>query len=342
MTLKDIAKEAGVSISTVSRVLNQPDAHAAGPEVRDRIWAIVRRTGYVPNSAAQALKQKTTQKPTIASLHALIACPSGEVRDDPFFPALLSSIEQEAFQHNLILKYTYSLLDLDDPIMVEHMRENAQDSLIIVGRFDVKLFKSLKKKFKKIVYVGLNRLDAPCDQVICDGYYAMQDAVGYLHQQHHRSIGYIGAEPEGRYQGYLEGLRKCGLKEHSIQVDTLSMHGGALGMRRMLAQHPDVTAVLCGNDMTAIGALRACHEQGIQVPRDISLMGMNDIPNVRYVQPKLSSIHAPLEEMGALAVRILLDRMSSGRKLPITVSLPHHIVERDSCCAVSKRSGSPV
>ena len=106
MTLKEIAKEAGVSISTVSRVLNQPNTKAASAQVQERIWNIVRKTGYVPNPVARELRHALQPTPVMQSIYGLIACSPGEVRDDPFFPRIISSIEQEAFQSNFVLKYT--------------------------------------------------------------------------------------------------------------------------------------------------------------------------------------------------------------------------------------------
>ena len=115
MTLKEIAKEAGVSISTVSRVLNQPNTKAASAQVQERIWNIVRKTGYVPNPVARELRHALQPTPVMQSIYGLIACSPGEVRDDPFFPRIISSIEQEAFQSNFVLKYTYSMLEFQTP-----------------------------------------------------------------------------------------------------------------------------------------------------------------------------------------------------------------------------------
>ena len=103
-------------------------------------------------------------------------------------------------------------------------------------------------------------------------------------------------------------------------------------MKQLLSQNRNITAV--------IGALRACKELGVQVPDEISIIGINDIPNVRYVQPKISSIHVPLDEMGKMAVRTLADRINGGHQLPVKISLPYHIVERASCMPCARPSGN--
>ena len=343
MTLKEIAKEAGVSISTVSRVLNQPNTKAASAQVQERIWNIVRKTGYVPNPVTRELRHALQPTPVMQSIYGLIACSPGEVRDDPFFPRIISSIEQEAFQSNFVLKYTYSMLEFQTPAAARQSGGCDSDNLIIVGRFQPSLLTSMKKRFRNIVYVGLNNLEAECDQVLCDCFFAVRDTVRYFYDRNHRNIAFIGAEQEGRYRGYLEGLRLCGLPpcpEHLVQINTLSMDGGLQGMKQLLSQNRNITAVICANDMTAIGALRACKELGVQVPDEISIIGINDIPNVRYVQPKISSIHVPLDEMGKMAVRTLADRINGGHQLPVKISLPYHIVERASCMPCARPSGN--
>ena len=253
------------------------------------------------------------------------------------------SWKQEAFQSNFVLKYTYSMLEFQTPAAARQSGGCDSDNLIIVGRFQPSLLTSMKKRFRNIVYVGLNNLEAECDQVLCDCFFAVRDTVRYFYDRNHRNIAFIGAEQEGRYRGYLEGLRLCGLPpcpEHLVQINTLSMDGGLQGMKQLLSQNRNITAVICANDMTAIGALRACKELGVQVPDEISIIGINDIPNVRYVQPKISSIHVPLDEMGKMAVRTLADRINGGHQLPVKISLPYHIVERASCMPCARPSGN--
>ncbi len=334
MTLKEIAKEAGVAISTVSRVLNHPEQNAASPEVRERILAIANRAGYVPNESARKLQNRQPPPLRCQRVYVLIACPPGEVQGDPFFITIASSIEQEISAHRLTIADTYSFADLSNPSFLEHFPSESAGALIVIGRFDPALLKTLRKRFEHIVYVGLNRLKADCDQVLCDGYEAMQEAVRYLVELGHRRIGFLGAEPEGRYQGFLRAIHENGLDDcldAVVQTDVLSMDGGYSGMQALIQRRPRLTAVVCANDMTAIGALQACKDAGLRVPEDVSLIGMEDIANVRFVEPKLTTIHAPLEEMGVFAARLLISRTEGRHTLPLRVMVPFHIVERESC-----------
>ena len=145
MTLKEIAQEAGVSISTVSRVINQSNSGAASKEVQDRIWEIVRRTNYTPNSSARNLKSGKTSSGQ-ASSHS-IACLFARKPDaitDPFFSQLARSIEKEAFKQNYILKYSFTAIDIQHPSTFHLITDNQVDGVAILGRCNKQLLSFLK------------------------------------------------------------------------------------------------------------------------------------------------------------------------------------------------------
>ncbi|MFB0919598.1 MAG: LacI family DNA-binding transcriptional regulator [Oscillospiraceae bacterium] len=338
MTLKEIAAQANVSISTVSRVLNASSPGAASKEVQNRIWEIAHAGGYMPNKEAQALKKSGTSFPeSTRSIFCLVACSSEEVREDPFFTQAISSIEREAFHQGYMLKYTFYSGDSESGSTMQLMQEASSNQLIIIGRFQLKLYQALCKHFKTIVYLGWNDLDIHCDGVICDGYLAAQEAVSYLYQLGHRRIGFVGADrQEARFRGYIHALEKLGLERSERNIATnpvLSYESGCRGLERLLAQDMDATALYCANDTTAIGVLRACKSHGLRVPEDLSVMGANDIETDQYVSPMLTTIHIPLDEMGKVATRVLIDRINGGHTLPLKVLLPFHIVRRESCAA---------
>lgn len=192
MTLREIAAEAGVSISTVSRVINQNTKSPVSKEVQDRIWEIAKRTNYVPRHS----KKNTSDSSDLSSTEQLhsIACLFARVPDgasDYFFSTLAKSIEQEAFRHNYILKYTFSAFDIDDPFTLRLIASNNIDGIAVLGRCDKELLKFLKKHFQYVVYSGLNNLDAKYDQIICDGTQISYDVVTRLIEQGHTKIAYI-------------------------------------------------------------------------------------------------------------------------------------------------------
>lgn len=179
MTLKEIAKEAGVSISTVSRIINGNSPNAASKEMQDKIWSIARAGGYVPNTSAQALRQK----PESYAKHPAIACiyaRSQDAQNDAFFSALTRSIEQEALKEGYIVKYSFSAYNIHNPAT-----------------------------YSQIIYTGLNPLDADYDQVICAGNAVASDAVKHLISLGHKKIGYIGETKNEIRNLYLSNKIVC-------------------------------------------------------------------------------------------------------------------------------------
>lgn len=333
MTLKEIAKEAGVSISTVSRIINGNSPNAASKEMQDKIWRIARAGGYVPNTSAQALRQK----PETSSRHQSIACIYARAQDaqnDAFFSTLTRSIEQEALKEGYIVKYSFSAYDIHTPATYNQIMNNEVDGAAILGRCDKETLKFMKNHFRKIIYTGLNPLDADYDQVICDGNAVASDAVKHLISLGHKKIGYIGeTKNEIRYIAYRNTL-----KDHRIAFDKnlianvpISSEGGYQGAQRILKRASDITAFFCMNDITAIGAIRAIKESGHRIPSDIAVISMDDIDIAQYVSPMLTTMHIPIEEMGKMTAKTLIDRINNGHTLPLKVSLPYYMAKRESC-----------
>lgn len=334
MTLKEIAKEAGVSISTVSRVVNKNSPGAASKEVQDKIWEIVRRTGYTPNSTARSLKLgEETQSVHSKSIACLFARTSNAATD-LFFSSLARSIEQEAFRHNYVVKYTFSSFDFSHPNTFRLITDNQVDGAVILGRCDKPMLKMMKQYFHYVAYTGLNPLDANFDQIVCDGCQAAEAAVNHLIELGHKKIAYIGEiKAENRYIGYCSALASHKLplnRDYRVNV-ALSAEGGYLGVKKLLENHCDATAFFCCNDTTAIGAMRALQEAGRSIPKDASIISIDDIETAQYLTPMLSTVHIPVEELGQMTAKILIDRIEGGHHLPLKMNLPFYLASRDSC-----------
>lgn len=344
MTLKEIAKEAGVSISTVSRVINKSSKSAASPEVQDRIWEIVRRTGYTPNTTARDLKKGTGEgrEPLSRSIACLFARTSDGVSDS-FFSPLARSIEKEAFKHNYILKYSFTAFDIHHPNTFRLISDNHVDGVAVLGRCDKQLLQFLKQYFKCVAYTGLNNLEAKYDQIICDGQQASITAINHLVQLGHTRIAYIGeTRNEDRYQGYCTALaaHRLVLRSEYIADVSLSSEGGYLGAKKLLENGADMSAFFCPNDITAIGAMKAIKEHGLSIPKDVSIISIDDIDTAQYLSPMLTTIHIPVEEMGEMTAKILIDRIEGGHRLPMKINLPFYIANRESCGPYPYRTSS--
>lgn len=334
MTLKEIAREAGVSISTVSRVINQRNTKIASKEVQDRIWEIVRRTGYTPNSSARNLKLGQNAANPIPKSIACIFARSADTSNDPFFTEIFKAVEQEAFKKNYIVKYSFSTLDFTSPA-VSQIFHTPVDGIIILGRYSKKLLQIAAKYSKNIAYTGLNSAESNIDQVICDGWLAAKAAVEYLHSLGHTQIGYVGeSRDEQRFSGFKDALLSFRLPyspSHVATIPSLSAEGGYHGTRQILKKCPELTALFCANDLTAIGALRSLKEFGKAVPDDISVISIDDIDTSQYVSPMLTTIHIPMDELGRQVAKVLIDRIEGGHHLPMKVFLPFYISKRESC-----------
>lgn len=334
MTLKEIAKEAGVSISTVSRVINDSNSKAASKEVQERIWEIVRRTGYTPNSAAQNLRTaKKGKRNNSRALSCLFARTPNDP-NDPFFSTIAKNVEIEAYKHNYIMKLSFTSIDITKPETCRLILNNDVSGVVILGRCDKATLKFLRKYFNYVVYTGLNEIDANFDQILCSGYDVSLCAMEYLVELGHQHIGYLGeVSSENRYVGY-----KAAIERHQLPFDSsyacstpFSSIGGYNGAMKLLDSQPKLTAVFCGNDMTAIGAIRAIKDRGLKIPQDISVISIDDIDAAQYLSPMLTTVHIPLEEMGRQAAKTIIDRINGGHTTPIKINFPCYLAKRESC-----------
>lgn len=336
MTLKEIAAKAGVSVSTVSRVVNSKNAKAASPEVCNRIWQIVRETGYTPNPNAQSLQHGSSGLPqTPKGKIYVIFARKIDSYIDPFFTDLMHAIEKEAFTR----KYPIQTIMTD----VELQSINAgsiekHSAAIILGQINDANLSLLRVRFKHLVYIGLNALpeNAKIDQVLCSGYKAARSAVAYLAGLGHRRIFYVGeTRNEERYEGYMDEMKSLGIPTTPdfVHQSQLSPHGGYQCTVNILSRKLSCSAIFCANDDTAIGVVRALLEHGVDVPGEVSVIGMDDIEMSRYLSPMLTTVHIPTEEMGQQAAKVLIDRMEGGHKTPMKIKFPCSLSPRESCTA---------
>lgn len=345
MTLKEIAQEANVSVSTVSRVINQKNTKAASAQVQERIWEIVRKNGYTPNSSARALKLgsnasvPTAEAKTIACFYA-----RGDVDvSDLFFSHIAKAIEQESFKSSFFMRHSFTALDTANPEIVSKITAIQVDGAVILGRYDKQMLRFFSEHYTHIVYAGLNPMGTKYDQVVCEGRDITFSAISYLHELGHIKIGYIGEQSnEVRYTAFKEALEKLGLpflQKNTANVK-LSLEGGYQGAYHLMNAKSDITAIFCANDNTAIGVIKALRERGYRIPEDISIIGVDNIETAQYLSPMLTTVHIPTEDIGRAAAKILIDRINGGHKIPMKIVLPFYIAKRDTCAKPSRHRKS--
>lgn len=334
MTLKEIAAEVGVSVSTVSRVVNSNNTKAASPEVRDKIWKIVRERGYTPNQNAQTLKSGLLADRDAPKCNVyLIFARKVDEYVDPFFTELMHAIEKAAFARKYPLQTITTDLELGS---IRASGDARHSAAIILGQINSSNLESIRQQFRHLVYISLNALPegSNVDQVLCSGYKAARAAVTYLNSLGHTRIAYIGeTRNEERYEGYLDEMKHLGIQltDALVYQTPLSPESGHRCAMRFQGKELPFSAIFCANDDTAIGVMRALSEQGRRVPEDVSVIGVDDIEMSRYTSPMLTTIHIPIEEMGVQATKVLFDRIEGGHKTPMKVKFPCSLSPRESC-----------
>lgn len=329
MTIKQIAEIAGVSASTVSRIINSPDNSFASKEVRDRVWSVIREYEYVPNQNARNLKQTRASKHNHNSIVCVLAR-AKTISENPFFEQIARAVEQHSLSVEIIVS---NILTSNCDSSFSDDKGNFSNA-IVIGRIKENQIKAIERQYKNVVYVGRNSLDASFDQVICDGREATEKAMTLLFKNGHKHIAYFGETTnEVRFQAYSDAMTKMAVRRNQICVYNVphTAEGGYSAAEQLLKQGEALpTAVFCASDSMAIAAMRRFRESRIKIPEDISVVGMDNIELSAYVSPMLTTVEMPAVEMGTIAVDILLDRINKGHKLPVKVILPSKLIQRES------------
>ena len=323
MSLKRISEMTGVSVSTVSRVLNNAPGSSASREIRERIWQAAQEIGYTPNRSAQQLRRgdagaKVRRIAIVAArLHSLEA--------DPFFYELYMNVQAELFR----MGCASMRVDAHDDAS---LKVPECDGMVILGRCSHSLLESLKRACPNLVGIWRNPTDFDIDEVMCDGKKAAAMAVEYLIKLGHRTIAYIGdCSYESRYVGYCDALIRNSIPiDYPLIIPTGQTESEGYDAMQKIVASGAATAVFCANDITAAGALRALAEKGRKGPR-IAVVSIDNIDLAQQTKPLLTTINIPREDMAHMAVSVLLDRINRGHREHVRVEFPCRLVRRLSC-----------
>ena len=331
MSLKKIAQMAGTSVSTVSKVLNDTHSSCASQQLKEKIWAAAHEIGYVPNQNARNLKKGVAEEEKPKKTMIVMARPKIQEKD-LFFRELFKQLEIELFKQGVLMGGVVSADDLKTE------KQPDFDGIIVIGRSTAGLIEELKSYTSNIVGIWRNPMDFEVDEIICDGRKAAQTAVEHLIGLGHEKIGYIGdCSYESRYVGYNETMMKNRLPiDYDFIVRTDQTKDAGEKAMEFLLEKEELTAVLCANDMTAIGALEALKKQNDEMRRKISVISIDDTKQAKETEPPLTAVHIPRKEMAHEAVSVLKDRMEQGHNQPFRVEFPCRITVRESCYRCSR------
>jgi LacI family transcriptional regulator len=332
LTQKDVARAAGVSQAVVSHVLNQTDK-AIPEETRQRVLEAIEELGYTPNKAARSLRGQRTYT---------IACIIPDITN-AFFPAFLRGIQQVADQHHfdLIIYDSHTSAEKERRYLCSLTGGHVDGAVVLPFYSDRGILSELLEKGLHLVTfeAGVQpRNEEGHDLVYVDNVSAAYTAVDYLIKRKHTRIGIlagtVGTPPQrSRLSGYKQALKENDLAVNKdfIRWGDYTETGGCAEMKSILALPEKPTAVFAANDLMAIGAMLAVQKAGLRVPEDIAIMGFDDIPAARLVNPPLTTVTQFQEEIGKQAAELLFERIAGGAPDGArSVEMPFEIVVRES------------
>ncbi|AJQ99350.1 MULTISPECIES: HTH-type transcriptional repressor PurR [Hafnia] len=328
-TIKDVAKRAGVSTTTVSHVINK--TRFVAEETKAAVWEAIKELHYSPSAVARSLKVNHTKS------IGLLATSS----EAPYFAEVIEAVENACYSqgYTLILCNSHNNPEKQKAYLAMLAQKRVDGLLVMCSEYPENLLQTLED-YRNIPMVvmdwGTQRsdfTDAIQDNAFEGGYLAGR----YLIERGHRDIGAITGQLSrntggGRLRGFLKALQEANIPtrdEWMVEGD-FEPESGYKAMHQILSQKNRPTAVFVGGDIMAMGAICAADEMGLRVPQDISVIGYDNVRNARYFTPALTTIHQPKERLGAMAFDMLLDRIVSKREDSQTIEVHPKLVERRS------------
>lgn len=332
MTIRDIAKLAGCSVATVSRVLN--DADGVSEDMRRHVKQIIEENDFRPSSTAKSLAEKKTN--TLLFVYE-------NVPENPFYGELIRGAIEAAKQTHQILLFNIISEDYVIDYLFGALKSGQIDGTIIAstGNPETKQFaRKMEQEHQKLVLINdpIDEMNVP--RIYINNEQSAYQATKYLLRCGHRRIGHIGGRVTSftsynRYEGYCHAMNEAGLQRYTqmyLNNNNLGREDARRTALRLLQLPEPPTAIFAANDMMAIGVYEAAAELHLRIPDDLSVVGHDDINMASVMEPKLTTMHQPIFEMGRRAVYLLLDYIACNRPraLQESVVLAADLVERGS------------
>lgn len=328
--MKDVAEHARVSISTVSYVLN--DSGPVAPDRRDRVLDAVRVLEYSPNESARSLKRRSAS--TIGMVVPELT--------NQFFAMVTEGVQRAASTRDvLVVLVVPDATELPEENQAKLLRSQRLDGVIYLsgtGSMPASIYELARSGPVVLVDEQIPGMDLPA--VVSDSRKGAREVATHVLENGHRRLAVIGGPPalwtaQQRLAGYREAFAGAGIDPDSVPVfagDYRQSSGAALAAEALAAPRDDrPTALICANDMMAIGAIEYCRTAGYRVPEDVSVVGFDDLPLSALITPRLTTVRQPARDMGCRAVDALFDLLANKKSdaaglLPVTLQLRDSVV----------------
>jgi DNA-binding LacI/PurR family transcriptional regulator len=324
--IKDVATRAGVSVATVSRVLNQNPR--VKPHLRERVLQAMAELDYRPSGIARNMRNQSAR---------VIGLIISDIQN-PFFTALVRAVEDVAYEN----QYTVLLCNSDEDPQKEQLYADVLSTERVAGVIIVPTSRDscipLLSRHIPVVMADRKVAGPATDSVTLDNIGGAYQATAHLIGLGHRRIGLVAAPLHvsvglERRQGYEKALREHGipLDESVIRTGNFKESGGYRAASELLDLDPRPTAIFAINNLMTMGTLQAIHERGLRIPEDISVIGFDDMPWLPLLVPPLTAVRQPVYQIGAEAARLLFRRMREGPQKPVeTIVLQPELIIRGS------------
>lgn len=339
VTIKDVARAAGVSPSTVSRVIG--DHPHINEETKKRVRKVMDKLGYHPNYQARSLVGKSTE-----TIGIVMPNSATQALQNPFFPEVIRGISMKAHEHQFGVYLTTGITDEEIFQQVVSMVQGRRvDGIILLySKTDDKIMKYLLDRNFPFTVIGRPSKNAErITYVDNDNIYITKQVTDYLIHLGHRRISFIGVNLDyvftlDRLEGFKQALEEAGIpydEEYIIHEQCLKS-GGKEAIHSFLSSHEPPTALVVTDDFTAIELMSYSEELNITVPDDISIVSFNDVPLAVHMKPQLTSVNIDIFQLGFEAANCLIEILKKPGALPKRVTIPARMIERKSCSVINK------
>ena len=331
-SIKDVAREAGVSTATVSHVIN--NTRFVSEEVRARVLGAVERCGYYPNAHARSLASGRSQ--TIGLVVSDLS--------NPFFPELVKSIEAAAFERgfDVMLSNTNYDPDRTSHYVRRFIERKVAGVVLMTSELDTALLDELASRDVSVVFLDLGKPGIHTSNLTVNYEAGIEEAIGHLVSLGHSEIAFVsGPEHLRSAARRLEAFR-ASMRRHlpgarvRFYPGDFKLEGGRRAAAEILSARELPTAVLAANDLMALGVMVELRAAGLEIPRDVSVVGFDDIAFAAFAEPPLTTICLPRVELGRRAVEALMTNVEHPERRGVQVNIPTYLITRASTAPAAK------